>query len=166
MFASTAAIVFPALMILAGVKDAWTYRIPNWLTLAIAALFWPFALLTGMPGETLLYHAFTGLALLGLGFGLFAIGAFGGGDAKLLAAAGFWFGWPMVMKFLVFTALVGGALAIVVAVWSALQVDQEMRGHTWIERWKHKKPNVPYGVALAAGAIIALPGTWWWNMAT
>jgi prepilin peptidase CpaA len=164
MSASLLNLVFPALMILAGVKDAFTYRIPNWLTLTVALLFWPFALLQGMPMDMLLWHAVTGVVLLVIGFALFAMGLFGGGDAKLMAAAGFWFGWPVAMKFLVFTALAGGALALVIALWTALQMDQEMRGHTWIERFKNKKIDVPYGVAFAAGAVIAFPDSWWWQV--
>ena len=166
MLASLPIVLFPALMILAGVTDALSYRIPNWLTVAIALLFWPIAILNGMPGGVLLWHAVTGVALLAIGFGLFAAGVFGGGDAKLMAAAGFWFGWPVAMNFLVITALAGGALAIVMALWSALQLDQEMRGHTWIERWKNKKLDVPYGIAFAAGAVIAFPGSWWWKLAS
>ncbi len=164
MLASTSIVVFPSLMILAGVKDAMTYRIPNWLTLAVALLFWPFALLNAMPGEMLLWHAVTGLALLALGFGLFAAGLFGGGDAKLMAAAGFWFGWPAVIKFLVYTALAGGALGILIALWTAIHMDQEMRGHSWIQRWKSKKIDVPYGIAFAVGAVIAFPDSWWWKL--
>jgi prepilin peptidase CpaA len=164
MLVSLSILLFPALMIAAGISDALTYRIPNWLTLAIALLFWPLALLNGMPGGLILWHGITGMALLVIGFALFAGGLFGGGDAKLMAAAGFWFGWPAAMKFLMLTALVGGGLAIAIAAWSALQVDQEMRGATWIERWKSKKPDVPYGIALAAGAVIAFPATWWWKL--
>ena len=164
MLASIPIVLFPAMMILAGVKDAMTYRIPNWLSLAVALLFWPLAIVNGMPGELLLWHGITGAVLLAVGFGLFAVGLFGGGDAKLMAAAGFWFGWPVAMKFLVITALAGGALAIVVALWSALQLDQGMRGRTWIERWKNKKLDVPYGVAFAAGAVIAFPDSWWWKL--
>jgi prepilin peptidase CpaA len=164
MPASLPVLLFPALMILAGVNDALTYRIPNWLTLAIGLLFWPFALFYGMPGELLLWHALTGVVLLVMGFGLFAAGLFGGGDAKLMAAAGFWFGWPVAMKFLVLTALAGGLLALAIALWTALQMDQEMRGHTWIERFRSRKIDVPYGVALAAGAVIAFPDSWWWRL--
>ena len=33
-------------------------------------------------------------AILAVSFGLFSFGFIGGGDAKMLAAAGLWFGWP------------------------------------------------------------------------
>jgi prepilin peptidase CpaA len=166
MFAVLSLITFPALIILAGISDVFTRRIPNWISLLIAVLFFVFAVLSGMPGDVILWHAMTGVALLGLGFGLFAAGMFGGGDAKLMAAAGFWLGWPLSLKFLVFTALAGGAVALAVAIWAGLQADQEMRGHTWIERWKNKKLDVPYGVALAAGAVLVFPDSWWWRVAS
>jgi len=164
MLTALSVLVFPALMILAGVKDALTFRIPNWLTLTVALLFWPMALIYGMPGQVILWHAVTGFAFLVIGFTLYALRMYGGGDAKLMAAAGLWFGWPVAMKFLVYTALAGGALALAIFMWGMLQADQEIRGNTWIQRWKGKNLRVPYGVALAAGAVIALPSSWWWGL--
>jgi prepilin peptidase CpaA len=152
--------VFPLLMVFAGIGDFLTYRIPNWLCLLLVGLFFPLALLAGLPFATIGWHMLAGFLALAIGFGLFAAGWFGGGDAKLLGAAALWFGWPDSMRFAVCTALAGGILALAVAMWSALQVDHEVRGWTWFKKAFEQKPNVPYGVALAAGALLALPGTW------
>jgi prepilin peptidase CpaA len=154
------ATVFPLLMVLAGIGDFLTYRIPNWMCLLVAALFFPAALFAGLPLEIVGWHLLAGFVALVIGFGLFAAGWFGGGDAKLLAGAALWFGWPDSMRFAVYTVLAGGVLALAVGMWSALQVDHEVRGWTWFKRVFELKPNVPYGVALAAGALLALPGTW------
>jgi prepilin peptidase CpaA len=154
------ATLFPLLMVLAGIGDFLTYRIPNWLSLLVAGLFFPAAFMAGMPLETFGWHVLAGFCALVIGFGLFAAGWFGGGDAKLLGAAALWFGWPDSMRFVVYTVLAGGVLALAVGMWSALQVDREVRGWTRFKSIFELKPNVPYGVALAAGALLALPGTW------
>ena len=86
---------------------------------------------------------------------------FGGGDAKLLAAAGLWFGTAQVLPFLVFTVLAGGALALLVGVWSMISMDWEIHEVRWATKVKNLKPNVPYGYAFAIGAILAFPQSWW-----
>ena len=161
MTAFLAQTLFPFLLVTAGVSDFLTYRIPNWMTAAIALAFFPMALATGLPVHQLLLQCGAAALLLAIGFGLFAAGLWGGGDAKLLAAAALWFGWPALAHFVIYTALAGGVLAAAVGIWSIIHIDQEVRGHTWITRWMNIKPNVPYAVALAAGGILAFPETWW-----
>lgn len=165
MTGTLATTLLPLLMMVAAIGDYLSYRIPNWLTGLIALSFFPMALMMAMPADLLLWHVGTGAVLLAAGFGIFAMGWFGGGDAKLLAAAGLWFGWPAAMQFLVLTALAGGVLALAACLWSVLQADQEMRGHTWFHRLRNAKLDLPYGVAFAAGAVLAFPQTWWMQMA-
>ena len=119
------------------------------------------AIATAMPLEQFGFHVLTGVALFAVGFALFAAGLFGGGDAKLLAAAGLWFGWPQTVPFLVLTALAGGLLALVIGSWSAIAMSSEIHGGSWAKRLSAVKPNVPYGYAFAAGAILAFPESWW-----
>ena len=153
--------LFPLLLIIAGAGDALSLRIPNWLTALTALLFVPMAIATAMPLEQFGFHVLTGVALFAVGFALFAAGLFGGGDAKLLAAAGLWFGWPQTVPFLVLTALAGGLLALVIGSWSAIAMSSEIHGGSWAKRLSAVKPNVPYGYAFAAGAILAFPESWW-----
>jgi prepilin peptidase CpaA len=153
--------LFPLLMIIAGAGDALSMRIPNWLTLLIAALFLPMALLTGMPWSMIGTHALVGLCMFIVGFAFFALGLFGGGDAKLLAAAGLWLGWPDLMPFLVMTAFAGGALALCVGIWSAVNLTSEFKGGSIFRHLGSIKPNVPYGYAFAIGAILSFPQSWW-----
>src|SRR4051794_9906965 len=156
-------IVVPSLIVLAGILDCISFRIPNWLSGAMVAVFIVMALSAAMPLPIFGIHVAVGATLLAAGFGLFAAGMFGAGDAKLVAATGLWFGWPAVMPFLVYTAFAGGVLAILVGLWAALHVDQEVHGKTWMSRLKLTsfKPNVPYGAAIAAGAVLAYPQSWW-----
>ena len=136
-------------------------RIPNWLTILIALLFFPMALLTSMPWEVLGLHLLVGIGMFVTGFVLFALGLFGGGDAKLLAAAGLWLGWPDLMPFLVMTAFAGGALALCIAAWSMISLASEVKDGSLFRAFGSIKPNVPYGYAFAIGAILAFPQSWW-----
>jgi len=153
--------LFPLLMIVAGAGDAISLRIPNWLTAGAALLFFPMAFLTGMPAAVLGVHVAVGFALFFGGFALFSLGLFGGGDAKLLAVAGLWFGWPQILPFVVLTALAGGALALCIGAWSAIVVSSGLHEASWLHRFRSIKPNVPYGYAFAIGAILAFPESWW-----
>jgi len=164
MIAFLAQTLLPFFVVVAGAYDFLTLRIPNWLNALIVLAFFPMALMTGMPAETMLWHGLTAVVILVVGFGLFSGGFIGGGDAKLLAAAGFWIGWPAAGPFLVFTALAGGVLAIAFQVWGMLRIEQEVREIGWAKRLLSFKADLPYGIAIAAGAILAFPTTWWMSL--
>lgn len=166
MISLLAQILLPFLVVAAGASDLLTLRIPNWLNAVIALAFFPMALMTGMPAEAIFWHSIAALIILALGFTLFSFRVVGGGDAKLLAAAGLWFGWPALVPFLVFTSLAGGVLAILMKVWKMIEVERDVREAGWMKRWLSFKPDLPYGVAIAAGGILAFPGTWWMPLAS
>lgn len=161
MIGFLAATLLPTLLIVAGTGDALSMRIPNRLNLLIALSFFPMALAMGMPLPMLGLHIATGFALLALGYALFAVRLFGGGDAKLLAAAGLWLGYPGCLSFLAFTALAGGLLAVLVGLWLFVKLESEMRDGIVFRRLKALNPDLPYGVALAAGGIAAFSQSWW-----
>jgi len=50
--------------------------------------------------------------MLVVGFAMFARGWVGGGDAKLMAAAALWLGFEHLFAFLLWTAILGGGLAL------------------------------------------------------
>lgn len=152
-------------MIVAALSDVTSFRIPNWLTGLTAVLFFPMALLTGMPLPEFGLHVLAGAILFVLGYILFALRLFGGGDAKMMAAAGLWFGTTQSMEFLILTSLAGGLLAAAIAGWSAFmffwdfhgpEVDGFVSGNI-----KKIKPKLPYGFAICVGAILAFPQSWW-----
>lgn len=97
-----------------AVIDLWTRRVPNALTLAIAAL----GLLLAASGASAvtLRMALVGFAL---GFALMLpghiAGATGAGDVKLFAALGTLLGPAGIMAAFLYTALAGGLLAVIVA---------------------------------------------------
>jgi prepilin peptidase CpaA len=157
--------LLPSLMIIGAMTDATTFRIPNWLTGLTAALFFPMALVTGMPMLEFGWHLLAGAILFALGYLLFAFGLFGGGDAKMMAAAGLWFGTGHSMDFLIMTSLAGGVLAAAIAGWSLVMYFWEFHGPQVDgfvgQNLKKVRPKLPYGFALCVGAIMAFPHTWW-----
>lgn len=100
-------------LILVAAAYDWKYRIiPNWLTLAgvIAGV----ALNTVATGLSGLWVAFTGAAFALLIYvPLYALRAMGGGDVKLMAAVGALMGPFLWWDIFVYTALIGGAAALV-----------------------------------------------------
>ncbi len=147
-------------MIIAATGDVLTRRIPNSLVLTIALLFFPLAWIGGMPTAAIILHAGCGAGLLALGFVVFSFGFFGGGDAKLLAAAGIWFGLEGLAFFLTMTALTGGLLALTMFIWSAIAFEIKLRDSALSRSIEQFRPSVPYGYAISAGAILAYPQSW------
>ena len=160
--------ILPSLLIAAALSDVMSLRIPNWLTLLTAFLFFPVAFAMHMPWAEFQWHLLAGALLLFVGYLLFTFGVFGGGDGKLMAAAGLWFGTSNAFPFLFFTALAGGILAICVAGWSLFMLSWEMEGDqapfaNLGSKLRTLKPSVPYGFAFAVGGILAFKDTWWMN---
>ncbi|WP_342609558.1 A24 family peptidase [Vibrio tritonius] len=109
------------------------------------------------------------VAVLCIGFGLFAIGQMGAGDVKLMAVLCLLVGGNNQVAFLLITALAGGVLALLMPFIRIV----EMAGAKWILQlstmmpWlripvpqaAYTRPNtagLPYGLAIAAGAIVSL----------
>jgi prepilin peptidase CpaA len=163
--AIAAIVVFISLMLAAAVSDFRFYRIPNWLSASVAALFIAAALIFAMPFAQLGWHLLAGAVILIAGFCLFAANIVGGGDAKLLAAVALWAGWTELPSLLVYTALAGGVLAIVMVLWEVVRSHAELTSgaspSTLVKRVIALKPDLPYGVAIAFGACAFLPGSWW-----
>lgn len=149
---------FPVLVLIGGLKDATTFTIPNWISLALVAAFLPAALAGGAGLPQIGLAAGIGLIALFAAMGMFAMGWIGGGDAKLFAAAALWLGFPAVVNFVLVTGLAGGALALALmglrTMW--LRPIAE-RGPAWFSRLARPGGDVPYGVAIAFGALAAFP---------
>ena len=154
------AAVFPALVITAALRDMVSYRIPNWISLALLAGFPLAALALGLPLPTVGLCCAVGAGGLVAGMAMFALRWIGGGDAKLFAAAALWLGWPAAMPFLAITGLAGGALALgLLAMRSVWLRPLVAAGPPWLNRLAEPGENVPYGLAIAVGALAAFPGS-------
>lgn len=152
-------------MIVASALDVMTLRISNRLVSVTALLFFPSAVASGMPMWLMGLHVATGLVLFLIGYALFSLRLFGGGDGKLLAAAGLWLGFPCVLPFLLFTTLAGGVLAAAIGLWFMLNTEAGVRGGALGRVLAPLRPALPYGFAIAAGAILTVPLTRWMALA-
>lgn len=151
-------LVFPALAIVGALKDLTSYTIPNWISLALVAAFVPAALVSGASLGQIGLCAAAGFGALVLGAGMFAAGWIGGGDGKLLAACALWLGWPAVLPFMLYTALAGGVLTfLILALRSGWVAPVLAGGPAWMRRLGTQGGDLPYGAAIAAGALAAFP---------
>lgn len=151
---------------LAGaVSDVRTQRISN--RLVVAGLVVALALRAAWGLGPLWHGVAGGLIALAVGFPLFALRAFGGGDVKFLVLCGAFVGLPLVGRTALYAAAAGGLLALGVIAWRRLPLVAALR--TWDllkatltfgrhgERMTLHDPGAiaaPYGVAIAAGALL------------
>lgn len=149
--------LFPVLVVFAGVRDVATMTIPNWLTLAAGAAFFPAALAAGMGWTAFGLALGVGAVALIAGMAMFAFGWVGGGDAKLFAACGLWVGGSALGPFLAWTAIAGGLLALAILLARKAAAFWPVMGPGWLKRLLTDGEGVPYGVAIAAGALAAFP---------
>ena len=154
-------LLFPTLMAFAASSDLLTMTISNRLSLAIAAGFFLLVVISGMGLAAIGMHLAAGALVLAVGFGLFTQGWIGGGDAKLAAAAALWFGFAYLFDFLAYASLIGGALTLVLIQFRKLPLPGLLARQQWIMRLHDKAGGVPYGIALAAAALIVYPKTGW-----
>jgi prepilin peptidase CpaA len=148
--------MFAGLLIYAAASDVARLIIPNWLSIALIGLFPPFALLAGVPlidiGISLLFA----FGVLVVGYFLFAANIIGGGDAKLLAAAAAWTGSVAFIPLILGTAIAGGLMALVIL--AARQVVPQAESHPpFVNRLLKGQSGIPYGVAIMAGGLLAIP---------
>jgi prepilin peptidase CpaA len=149
--------VMPALVIVAGLKDLTTMRIPNWISLLLIVLFFPAAFLVGLPPMTLAVHMGVALAALVVGAGMFALRWIGGGDAKLLAASCLWLGLQGSGMFLLWTGMMGGLFCLTLLFARFYSRPYLVGAPGWVVNLMEPKGDIPYGVAIAAGALLAYP---------
>lgn len=180
MFTANIALLL-VLILSSGFWDLKERKIPNKVTftgILIGILFNTF-----MGGLTGLVQSFIGLlAGLAIFFLPFAMGGMGAGDVKLMGAIGALMGWQFSIMTAVYSALVGGVMVIGYLLFKGTFLDTlkkmifslitillnfanrlgyneyayraqqkfQKHGHTY------QKVYIPYGVAIAGGAVLVL----------
>src|SRR6266581_3282371 len=146
--------------------DLRTRRIPNWITVSGAAVGLGLHILDGgAPGAI---QSLAGAALgLAIFLGLYAAGGMGAGDVKLFGAVGAFAGPQALVLVFVFTALLGGVAALVLALWRRRLGETLIRtGEMLIGRLRFKELRaaaaspeslrLPYGAVIAGGTLFSL----------
>lgn len=157
MHGATGAAALAVLAVLAwhDLRRRW---LPNRWVGCYAALFLPYAWLSGLGVAQLGAH----LAVAGVGFLclliLFVLGGMGGGDVKLGTAVLLWAGPISALPALVMITWSGGLLAV--AGWLADHATRGQRASPPVMRSAVRalsaRRGVPYGVALAGGGLYVL----------
>ena len=154
-------LLFPALMAFAASSDLFTMTISNRVSLALIAGFALMAVVTGMPSHTVLSHIGAGATVLVATFIFFSRGWIGGGDAKLAAATALWLGFDQLMNYLLYASMLGGVLTIAIIQFRHMPLPAAFAGQEWVQRLHRMDAGVPYGIALAASALLVYPETFW-----
>jgi prepilin peptidase CpaA len=158
------------------VTDLRTRKIKNVVTYPTTLICLGLRAVGGGWGTAASPGVLSGLIGLVIGFALFVIPALinselmGLGDAKLMAAVGAGVGFPMILPCLIYIALVGGVLAVVVLLWNGalwrtlagmgLKVAQKIKIASG-ENARTPGIKVPYGVAIACGTVWGVLWSMW-----
>jgi prepilin peptidase CpaA len=153
--------LFPATMAFAAASDLLTMTIANRISLILVAGFAVVAVLGGLSGTVLLSHLAAGTAVLAVAFLCFACRWIGGGDAKLAAAAALWLGFGNLFDYLIYTSILGGTLTLLIILFRTIPLPAVLVGSQWAERLHRHDAGIPYGIALAAAALIVYPQSEW-----
>ncbi len=162
------------LAVVAAIMDLRQHRIPNWLTYpGIVLGFGCRGALLGWKG---LASALAGCLLAGgVMFLFFMVRAMGAGDVKIMAAIGAFVGPENAVAVLLATAICGGVLAIVYALYRKRMIStlknlgSVLRFHAWAGVQAHPEVNLdnpealrmPYGLAIALGTLYAFAAVRW-----
>lgn len=154
---------FPLALFAAALSDLQRFIIPNWisLTLIIGFLvaFAGGALTGGLGLWDLAGHLGVGAGGFLLGFTLWACGLWGGGDGKLLAAAALWFDPSSAAHMLLWIATCGGVAGLIGLLLYAARDILIMVPYFGRLPFDQYSKTIPYGVPIAAGAMIAIPSS-------
>jgi len=157
-------LVFPALMAFAASSDLFTMTISNRVTLALVGGFVAMAVISGMSPSDVLAHAGAAATVLVVTFLFFTRGWIGGGDAKLAAATALWFGFDHLLVYLLYASIFGGALTLMMIRFRLMSLPQVLADQEWVNRLHRPNSGVPYGIALAAAALLIYPNTTWMQL--
>jgi len=135
--------------------------IPNLYSIAVIVAFVPaFVAVTFFSPDidyfgTWKNHLITFVAVFIFTYVLFLLKFIGGGDSKLITAYALWTGFQGLMPFLFFMALVGGVLGLITIILSKNKFFKTPKQGSWIAKSQAGDKQVPYGIAIFTGAVIA-----------
>ena len=156
-------LIFLIAMFSAALSDMRTMTIHSWTSLLLIAGFlliipfiWSNWIEIGNPWIILGEHILVGIVVFLVGFVMFIMGWLGGGDAKLMAATAFWWHWADLFYYLVYTTVAGGLIAIFI-LFGRKFLPVRILTSPWVYRLVKDEKDMPYGLALAFGALATLP---------
>ncbi len=163
MFDAALLAVFPILVVFAGVSDLLTMTIPNRVSVLLVAAFVVLGFMAGLSPADWGYHALGGAVVFVACFAMFGLGWMGGGDAKVASAIALWFGFgPELLSFVIMTAIYGMILTLGLLFFKRIPALPLIMAQThWISRLHDTRTGIPYGIAIAAAALMIYPQSPW-----
>ncbi len=149
-------LVFIAPLLAACYTDFSEMKIPNWVSVIVLVGFAAALPFTWGGLEWFGEHMAVGGILFAAGFALWMLGGLGAGDVKLMSSVGLWFGFAELPQFILYTTLFGAALGIFLLVGRAY-VPIRLEGTALVSKMFQGKTHMPYGLAIAAGALTVWP---------
>lgn len=161
-WASAAATAFfAAACLLAAARDVASYTIPNRIVGTLLAAYLPFSLAAGVDVATAGMSVAGAACVFVAGAAVFAKGILGGGDVKFASVAALWVGPSMLPWFLLLASVSGAVFALAVVALRSFPLPAGTP--VWLRKRiaETDERGIPYGVALAFGALAVLPHAHW-----
>lgn len=144
---------FAGLLVCAAYCDFRRNIIPNWISLLLILCFLIGALETSAH-IAIASHILTAAGVLAVGLCAFHFRLMGGGDIKLWTAIALWLGPHLVVPHAVLVAILGGMLGLTLLVARGIASKGSAGNIPWRVL---TRTTVPYGIAIAAGALFLAP---------
>lgn len=143
---------------LAVLSDYKGMVIPNYLPLIVLGSFfgaWAAAYAGGADiFEPLRVHVLSGIIIFVVTFIMFALRIFGGGDAKLITAYGFWIAPSALFLFLALVTISGACVALAALILKSQQPFKNPRAGSWVARVQSGEAVVPYAIPIFVGVVV------------
>jgi prepilin peptidase CpaA len=153
-------------MIFAAFSDLLTFKIPNWIPIALLLAYLVCAVYLQFSFTQIGVDLLCALVVLVIALALFTFNLVGGGDAKLATASVLWIGPENLSSYGVVVALIGGVVTGIVIVFRFSHVPDWLSSSPVFAQLADKTKGIPYGIALALGGLIVYPHTAIWSRLT
>lgn len=152
-------VVCLGLLVWAAISDFRSLKIPNIISVAGLGAF-GVAFLASQLGDnavfqTVLAHLSAGLIMLLVSVLFYAFGVMGAGDSKLATVLGIWVGLKGLAAFVFWMSLIGGLVGLATVLIRKIKPFSKPIQGGWIDEVQKGRNVVPYGIALAGGAILS-----------
>ena len=149
-------LAFVSLLLWAGLSDFLSFKIPNIISILLVVFYFIALVPFNFDFLQLVSNLSTAAGMLAICFLLFIGGYIGGGDAKLLTAISLWTGLESLSTFIFFTTLSGGGIALLLIGFRYFDLPVKLKRIYFIKQLYDEKTFVPYGIAIASGALVTL----------
>lgn len=147
----------------ASVSDLRGLKIPNVISVVILfSFFLAYGAMVFFNKEQTVFsslyaHLGAGALVFVVTYIFFAFRMIGAGDSKLASAYAFWLGFEGLLPFVFYMSLVGGLLGLLAVVLKKTKPFKRVSEGSWLYtlQYEEKRLNMPYGVAIASGALIS-----------